>query len=158
MRHEGHSGGRVPPTDPREAKEQRAEEESRKRISEGALSDASGKVAPATNQGWRVLGWTREEPAQLNVPFPDALGLASLNGPALMKLPKPLRGLGPTPGQGCTLPEVVPANTHVRWDPNPHQGGRAGPRGPEIMLCSRRHRLSKGHNKAGTWDLLRKGL
>lgn len=60
--HEGqHRGGRAPSHGPRrEAKEQRAEEESRRWISEGVLSDAPGKVVPATNQGRRVLGWTRK--------------------------------------------------------------------------------------------------
>ena len=56
------SGGRAPSHGPRkEAKEQQAEEESRRRISEGA-SDAPGKVVPVTNQGRLVLGWTRKSP------------------------------------------------------------------------------------------------
>lgn len=59
------SGRRAPSHGPqREAKEQRAEEESRRRISEGA-SDAPRKVVPVTNQGrWSWAGPGRARTAK----------------------------------------------------------------------------------------------
>lgn len=85
-----------------------------------------------------------EEPAQLNVPFPDALGLASLNGVRLLRsYPNPSKVWAQPQGKAALCLRWCQQAPSGEVGPDPHQGGRAGPSGPEIMLCSRRHRSPK---------------
>lgn len=93
--------------------------------------------------GRPVLGWTQKSLHSSTGPFPTlTLGFASLNGVWLLQGYRNCSEAWAQPqGEARTPPELVPASTPTKQGlgPDPHQAGRAGPRGQDILLCSRTH-------------------